>query len=78
MRVTLDRALTDTAAVTEAVRERLGFDPAGLSVDEVDFVRDTTRVRVRVTVDDAWWSWADAQAVAARADAAESEGSDVR
>ena len=78
MRVTLDRALTDTEAVTEAVRERLGFEPTGLTVDEVDFVRDTTRVRVRVAVDDAWWSWADAQAVTARSDAAESEGSDVR
>jgi hypothetical protein len=78
MRITLDRALTDTEAVTEAVRERLGFEPTGLTVDEVDFVRDTTRLRVRVAVDDAWWSWADAQTVTGRTDAAESEGSDVR
>lgn len=78
MRVTLDRALTDREAVTAAVRERLGFEPRGLSVDDVDFVRDTTRVRVRVTVDDGWWSWADAQSASARADASESEASDVR
>lgn len=78
MRVTLDRALTDTDEVTAAVRERLGFEPVGLTVDDVDFVRDTTRVRVRVAVDDGWWSWADAQAASARTDAAESEASDVR
>ena len=78
VRLTLDRALTDTEAVTAAVRERLGSEPIGLTVDEVDFVRDTTRVRVRVTVEDTWWAWADAQAVTARADAAESEAADAR
>src|SRR6478735_2623881 len=50
--LSLVRALTDTAAVTAAVGERLGFEPIGLTVDEVDIVRDTTRVRVRVAVDD--------------------------
>src|SRR6476659_10446704 len=78
MRITLDRALTDSDAVTAAVRERTGLDPVGLTVDEVDFVRDTTRVRVRVTVEDTWWAWNDAQTVTARADAAESEAADAR
>ena len=78
VRLTLDRALTDTEAVTTEVRERMGIEPVGLTVDDVDFVRDTTRVRVRVTVEDTWWAWADAQAVTARADAAESEAADAR
>jgi len=78
MRITLDRALTDSDAVTAAVRERTGLDPVGLTVDEVDFVRDTTRVRVRVTVEDTWWAWNDAQTVTARADAGESEAADAR
>ena len=78
VRLTLDRALTDTEAVTAEVRERMGIEPVGLTVDDVDFVRDTTRVRVRVTVEDTWWAWADAQAVTARADAAESEAADAR
>jgi hypothetical protein len=78
VRLTLDRALTDQEAVSEQVRERMGIEPVGLTIDDVDFVRDTTRVRVRVAVDDTWWAWADAQAVTARADAAESEAADVR
>ena len=78
VRLTLDRALTDAEAVTAEVRERMGIEPVGLTVDDVDFVRDTTRVRVRVTVEDTWWAWADAQAVTARADAAESEAADAR
>ena len=78
LRITLDRALTDSEAVTAAVRARTGIEPVGLTVDEVDFVRDTTRVRVRVTVEDTWWAWNDAQNVTARADAAESEAADAR
>jgi len=78
VRLTLDRALTDQEAVTVQVRERMGIEPVGLTIDDVDFVRDTTRVRIRVAVDDTWWAWADAQAVTARADSAESEAADAR
>jgi len=78
VRLTLDRALTDAEEVGAAVRERTGIEPVGLTVDEVDFVRDTTRVRVRVTVEDTWWAWNDAQTVTTRADAAESEAADAR
>ncbi|MFC4785833.1 DUF4956 domain-containing protein [Nocardioides sp. MAHUQ-72] len=78
VRLTLDRALTDAEAVTAEVRERMGLEPVGLTVDEVDFVRDTTRVRVRVAVEDTWWAWADAQAATARVDAAESEAAGAR
>ena len=78
VRLTLDRALTDPAQLAEEVRDRLGADPVGLSVDDVDFVRDTTRVRVRVPAEDTWWAWNDAQVATARIDAAESEAADAR
>ena len=78
VRITLDRALTDTDEATAEVRRRTGIEPVGLTVDDVDFVRDTTRVRVRVTVEDTWWAWNDAQAVTTRADAAESEAAGAR
>ena len=76
MRMTLDRAITDPTELAAVVAERLGSEATGLTVDEVDFVRDTTRVRLRVPADDTWWSWADAQAASARADAM--EDSDAR
>ncbi len=78
MRVTLDRVVTDTDAVTALVRERMSVEPVSLSVDEVDYVRETTRVSVRYAVDDGWWSWSDAQTASDRADAAESEATDAR
>jgi hypothetical protein len=78
VRITLDRALTDTDEATAEVRRRMGIEPVGLTVDDVDFVRDTTRVRVRVTVEDTWWAWNDAQAATTRADVAESEAANAR
>ena len=78
MRVTLDRAVTDTGAVMALVRERLAVEPISLSVDDVDFVRETTRVSVRYAVDDGWWSWSDAQSASDRADEAENEASGAR
>lgn len=78
MRVTLDQAVTDTDAVMALVRERLAVEPISLSVDDVDFVRETTRVSVRYAVDDGWWSWSDAQSASDRADDAENEASGAR
>lgn len=78
MRVTLDRVVTETEAVTALVREQMSVEPVSVSVDEVDFVRETTRVSVRYAVDDGWWSWSDAQTAINRADAAESEGTNAR
>jgi hypothetical protein len=78
MRVTLDRAVTETEAVTALVRERMSVEPISLSVDEVDYVRETTRVSIRYAVDDSWWSWSDAQIASNRADAAESEAIGAR
>lgn len=78
MRVTLDHVATDTQAITADLRARLRVEPVGLTIDEVDYVRETTRVSVRYTLDDSWWGWSDAQAAADRADATESEAADVR
>ena len=82
VRLTLDRAITDPEEVGAEVRERMGVEPVGLAVDDVDFVRETTRVRVRIGVEDTWWAWNDAQVATARADAAqetaESEAAGVR
>lgn len=78
MRVTLDRVVTETEAVTALVRDRMSVEPVSVSVDEVDYVRETTRVSVRYAVDDGWWSWSDAQTASNRADAAESESTDAR
>lgn len=78
MRVTLDRVVTETGAVTALVRERMAIEPVSVIVDEVDYVRETTRVSVRCAVDDGWWSWSDAQTASNRADAVEGAATDAR
>ncbi|MEO6512677.1 MAG: DUF4956 domain-containing protein [Nocardioides sp.] len=78
MRVTLDSVVTDTELVTALVRERMSVEPVSVSVDEVDYVRETTRVSIRYCVDDSWWSWSEAQTASNRADDAESEATDAR
>lgn len=78
MRVTLDRVVTDSEAISALIRERVLVEPISVSVDEVDYVRETTRVSVRYAIDDSWWSWTDAQTTSNRADAAESEATDAR
>jgi hypothetical protein len=78
MRLTLDRVFDDLDAITIELRERLSLDPVSVTIDEVDFVRETTRVSVRYTVEDSWWQWSDANAAVQRADAVESEQTDAR
>lgn len=78
MRLTLDRVFSDLEAVTAELRDRLTLEPLSVTIDEVDFVRETTRVSVRYTVEDSWWQWSDANAAVQRADAAESEQADAR
>ena len=52
MRMTLDRAVTDPEAVRgRGARAGCRLEPVGVVVDDVDFVRETTRVAVRVRVD---------------------------
>ncbi|WP_211357110.1 DUF4956 domain-containing protein [Nocardioides rubriscoriae] len=78
MRVTLDRVLTDSESIGALVRERISVEPVSVTVDEVDYVRETTRIAVRYVVDDGWWSWSDAQRASDRADVAESEATGAR
>jgi len=52
MRVTLDVAVTDAAAVIAEVRRRVAVEPLGVVVEDVDLVRETTRVAVRYAVSD--------------------------
>ena len=61
MRLTLDRALTDPAEIRMLLRERLHSDPVSVVVDEVDWVRETTRVAVRYELADDWWQRRDAE-----------------
>jgi len=78
MRMTLDRVLTDPAAVSDVIRELTSVEPVSVIVDDVDYVRETTRVSIRYAVDDSWWAWSDAQAASNRVDAVESEAADAR
>jgi len=50
MRVTLDVAVTDLAVAGAEVRRRVGIEPLSVVVEDVDLVRETTRVAVRYEV----------------------------
>ena len=57
MRITLDTALTDPDTATAEVRRRVNVEPLSVVVEDVDLVRETTRVLVRHAVADAAWAW---------------------
>ena len=67
MRVTLDRALGDVEEVRAALRGRLPSEPLSVAIEEVDWVRDTTRVSVRHEVTDRWQLSEEARSPAERA-----------
>lgn len=46
-RVTLDEVVTGEAGVRAEVERRLGFEAVEVTVEETDYVRETTRVSVR-------------------------------
>jgi len=50
MRITLDVAVTDLAVAGAEVRRRVGIEPLSVVVEDVDLVRETTRVAVRYEV----------------------------
>jgi hypothetical protein len=52
VRVTLDRVYRDPEEIRMDVAARLGAQPLSVAVDEVDYVRETTRVSVRFPVQD--------------------------
>lgn len=61
MRVTLDTAVTDLGAALDEVRARVSVEPLSVVVEDVDLVRETTRVAVRYAVPDAPYAWPDAE-----------------
>ena len=60
MRVTLDRAVTDAEEIRAELAERLSVVPVSVLIEDVDFVRETTRVSVRHEIEDSWWQWQEA------------------
>lgn len=56
MRVTLDTAVTDLESAAAEVRRRISVEPLSVVVEDVDLVRDTTRVAVRYAVPEAAWT----------------------
>jgi hypothetical protein len=65
LRVTLDRAVRSSEEAAAAVRERLAVEPLAVVIEDVDLVRETSRVAVRYTVDATGWSDAAAEEAAA-------------
>jgi hypothetical protein len=57
MRITLDRAVLEPGDVRLEVERRLGRPPLAVSVEQVDFVRETTVVAVRHEVEPEWTNW---------------------
>ncbi|MGW3737255.1 DUF4956 domain-containing protein [Streptomyces sp. NPDC005148] len=51
MKVTLDRVYRDTADLHADLTARLGTAPLAVEVDEIDYVRETTRVSARYSVE---------------------------
>lgn len=78
MRLTLDRAVRDLDDATAEVRRRVDVVPLNVVIDDVDLVRETTRLSVRYAVEDTPWSWADGELRERELDAAMSERDDVR
>jgi hypothetical protein len=74
MRVTLDRAVTDIEAIRAELSQRLQTPSLSVAVEDVDFVRETTRVSVRYESEDTWWQWRDAAAADAAAETREEVG----
>ena len=71
MRLTLDRAVTDPEDVRVDLDSRFSGRVVGFVVDDVDYVRETTRVSVRYELADGSWPWRDAQLAAELADVRE-------
>lgn len=57
MRLTLDHLVLDPSEAHRELDARLGIPILSIVIDEIDFVRETTRVAVRYTVDEATWQW---------------------
>lgn len=56
VRVVLDRAVFDEASARAALAERFGEPPVAVVIEDIDTVRDTTRVSVLVESTPGWWA----------------------
>lgn len=54
MRLTLEKAYADPLEVRAVLQERLGLTIESVVIKEIDFVRDTTDLRLSYVVDPAW------------------------
>lgn len=63
MWVTLDTAVTDLGTAFAEVRRRVNVEPLSVVVEDVDLVRETTRVAVRYVVPEDSSTWSDAETV---------------
>ena len=56
IRVVLDRAVFDEASARAALAERLSEPPVAVVIEDIDTVRDTTRVSALVESTPGWWA----------------------
>ena len=68
LRVTLDRAVRSVDEAAAEVRRRVDVEPLAVVIEDVDLVRETTRVAVRHAVTPGAWTWSDAVEAEQRAD----------
>jgi len=78
MRVTLDTAVTDLDAALQEVRRRVSVEALSVVVEDVDLVRETTRVAVRYVVPEAPYAWPDPESPGTADEDAVAEGTGVR
>jgi len=57
MQLTLDHVLFDPDQTQRELEDRLSAPILNVVIDDVDFVRETTRVSVRYIVEDSTWEW---------------------
>ncbi|MER7557310.1 DUF4956 domain-containing protein [Nocardioides sp. NPDC126508] len=59
VRITLDRAVFDEPAARAMLTDQLARSPIAVTIEEIDTVRDTTRLAVLVPADEDWWATRD-------------------
>ncbi len=59
VRVVLDRAVFDEASARAALAERFAAPPVAVVIEDIDTVRDTTRISALVESTPAWWATRD-------------------
>ncbi|WP_296607275.1 DUF4956 domain-containing protein [Nocardioides sp.] len=63
IRVVLDRAVFDEVSARAALAERITEPPVAVVIEDIDTVRDTTRVSVLVESTPGWWATRDQTSV---------------